>query len=108
MLRDVEAIADRVSRRLARGGQWGPFSVRAEGVAVFCVWSGERQHRGDAERALVDEIIDTLAFNAERMPGLGVVVSERVTNAIDHEQCVHNGEPRLETLVECLAAAAAE
>jgi hypothetical protein len=100
MLREVEAIADRVSAKLARGGQWGPFSVRAEGVVVFCAWSGDRHHRGDAERALVEALADT-SFEAQRMPGFGVVVSERAPRAFDHEQCTLNEEPDESAEREC-------
>jgi hypothetical protein len=97
MLREIEAIADRVSDKLARGGQEGSFTVRP-GVSVIVTWCGARRDRVDAERALIDALGP---YEAESMPGLGVVVSERAPRAIDHEQTTLSAEPDESTVREC-------
>lgn len=97
----IQWIADRVARVLARGGQEGSFTVRP-GVSVIVTWQGARRDRVGAERALIAGVMDTLSpYEAESMPGLGVVVSKRAPRALDHEQCVHNGEPDESTVREC-------
>jgi hypothetical protein len=97
VLREIEAIADRVARKLARGGQEGSFTVQP-GVSVIVIWRGARRDRVDAERALIAALGP---YEAESMPGLGVVVSGRAPRALDHEQCTLSEEPDDSTVREC-------
>ncbi len=103
MLREIQEAADRVSERLTRKGQGGQFYVFRSGVAVCAQWAGDRCDRDTAEKAL---IVALAGYDARQSLGLGVTVNARIPRALDHEACVHSGEPRPETLAECEAAAA--
>lgn len=100
MLREIQEAADRVSEHLARKGQDGRFYVFRSGVAVRAQWAGDRCDQDTAEKALIAALP---GYDARQSLGLGVTVNACIPRALDHEACVHNQEPRPETLAECEA-----
>lgn len=101
MVREIQEIADRVSEQLTRAGQPGALCARQSGLVVRVRWEGARRDEADAEKAMLAALE---AYDASRIPGLGVTVRRRIPRCLDHEECVHNGEPRPETLAECMGA----
>jgi hypothetical protein len=100
MVREIQTIANEVSDRLARKGQPGQFYAFESGAVVRVRWNGGRRDEASAEKALIAALAE---YDARQSLGLGVTVRARIPRSLDHEQCVHNQEPRPETLAECEA-----
>jgi hypothetical protein len=102
VLREIQEAADRVSEQLTRKGQPGQFYAFEVGVIVRVRWNGARRDEADAEKMLI-RFLEFVGYDARQSLGLGVTVDARIPRALDHEACVHNQEPRPETLAECEA-----